>query len=524
MTRSGLGAVLRLQLRTGWVAVVAWVAGLLATYVGTVAAIGTTYGTPEQLATYGATVGSDPTMAAINGTPYGADTLGGVVANEFGFVAAIAVPLMGLLLVARSTRKAEELGLLELVRSRAVGARAPWTAALLVSGGGLVLVGAGAAVTLVVHDVPVPDAALYGASLTALGLVFAGVATLAGQLLRRSAGVVGAGVVVLGAAYVVRAVGDVKGNGWKWLSPLAWEQETRPFADSRAWPLLLALGVFVALAATGLVLVGRRDLGSAAVASRPGPARAGRFGGSQAGLALRLHGPVLLAWAVGAAALGAVFGAFTDDIDDVIAGNPDLQAVFSGGAGTDPTSWYVSFCLVLVLLMAMGAGAQVVGRVRTEETGGRLEPVLARSTSRTSWIATHATVALVGSAVVALGGGIGLAAAVAGTSGDVAGTIGASVAYLPAVLTLPALGVALVGLLPRCTVAMWAALAYVALVELLGEMLRLPDWALQVSPVHATGRLPTDEASGVAVVIVAVVVVALVVAGATGFRHRDVPR
>ncbi|MCB7136660.1 ABC transporter permease [Cellulosimicrobium marinum] len=525
MSGHGLGAVLRLQLRTGWVGLAAWTGGLVATYVATVAAIDATYGTPEQLATYGATVGADPTMAAINGTPYGADTLGGVVANEFGFVAALAVPLMGLTLVARSTRRAEEVGLLELVRSRAVSARAPWTAALLLGAGALVLVGAGAAVTLVSYGVDVGDAVLYGASLTGLGLVFAGVATLAGQLQRRASAVVGTGVVVLGAAYVLRALGDVRDNGWRWLSPLAWQQETRPFADdARVWPLLLALGVAAGLVAAGLVLVGRRDLGSAVVASRPGPVHAGALLRSTTGLAVQQHGPVLLAWAAGAALVGAVFGAFTGDVDDVVTANPDLQTLLAGATGgSDPASWYVSYCLVLTLLMATGAGAQVIGRARAEETRGRLEPVLARAVPRARWIATHAGVAVAGTVLVALAGGAGLALTAA-ADGDAAGTLAATATSLPAVLVVPSLGVALFGALPRFTAAVWGAFAYVALVELLGATLRLPGWALDLSPLHAVGRLPVEDASGVAVTLSGLLAVALVVLGIVGFRHRDIPR
>ena len=118
--RRGFTAVLRTQLRTGWLAPVVWVVALVGGYIATVAAIDGLYGTPEQLATYNETVASDPALAAINGTPYGADTLGGVVSNEFGFIAAIAIPLMGLLLVVRQTRAQEEQGMLELLRSRGV--------------------------------------------------------------------------------------------------------------------------------------------------------------------------------------------------------------------------------------------------------------------------------------------------------------------------------------------------------------------------------------------------------------------
>ncbi|WP_402466698.1 ABC transporter permease [Isoptericola aurantiacus] len=522
---SGAAAVLRLQLRTGWKALLAWTAGIVATYAATVAAIETTYATPQDLAGYAATVGADPTMAAINGTPYGADTLGGVVANEFGFIAAIAVPLMGLMLVNRSTRASEESGMLELLRSRAVGSRTPWVVALAVTAVALAVVGLGMTASLVGSGADASDAALYGASIAGLGLVFAGLATLAGQLVRRSAGVVAVGVVALGAAYVFRAIGDVKGSGWKWLSPLAWMQETRPFTDDpRVWPLLVALGVAATAGAAGLWLVGRRDLGSAAVPSRPGPSRAGRVLVRPWGLALRQHGGALVAWAAGAAAVGAVFGAFTDDVADAVAANPTLQEAFSAGVEGDPTSWYLSFTLVLLLLMAIGAGAQVVGAARAEETTGRLEPVLARSTSRTVWLGTRAVVALGGGAVVALAGGAGLALVVRDTTADAAGTLAATAAYLPAVAAVVGLGVALLGLVPRAVGLQWAAVAYVAVVEMLGETLDLPDAALQISPLHAIGRLPTQDASGTAVLVVLAVAAALLALGLAGFRRRDVPR
>ena len=333
---SGFGAVLRVQLRTGWKAPVIWVLALVGGYAATVAALDTTYGTPEQLATYEQTVGSDPAMAAINGTPYGADTLGGVAANEFGFIAAIAIPLMGLFLVARQTRAPEESGLLELLRSRGVGRRAPWTAAVVVTVVALALVGTGMALVLIAYGEPADAAWLYGASIATLGGVFAGLATFVGQLVRRAAGVTAVGIIVLGGAYLTRAIGDVRDNAWKWLSPLAWQQETRPFADdSRVWPLLLALAVVIVLVVAGLVLVGSRDLGSAMVASRPGPRRASRFGASTLGLALRAHAPAGLGWIAGAAVVGVVFGAFTDDIADAVAANPALAGMFGADAADE---------------------------------------------------------------------------------------------------------------------------------------------------------------------------------------------
>ncbi|WP_353810471.1 ABC transporter permease [Agromyces sp. SYSU T00194] len=517
----GFRAVLGVQLRTGWKAPVIWVAGLVGGYLATVAAVDGTYPTPEQLATYDATVASDPAMAAINGTPYGADTLGGVAANEFGFIAAIAVPLMGLFLVTRQTRALEETGLLELLRSRAVGRRAPWSAAVLVALVALTLVGAGMAAVLLAYGEPADAAWRYGASMAGLGAVFAGLATFVGQLVRRAAGVTAVGIVVLGGAYLLRAVGDVRDNAWKWLSPLAWQQETRPFTDDpRIWPLLLALGVAAALVVAGLALVGGRDLGAAVVPSRTGPRRAGRFQASTLGLAVRAHVPAGVGWIAGAAVVGVVFGAFTDDIADAVAANPALAGMLGADAADSVNESYAGLTLLILAYMAIGCLVQAIGRLRAEETGGRLEPTLARAVRRSGWLGTHALTAAVLACLVLLAGGAGLA----WTSGDrVDGVAAATIAYLPALLVFGGVGMLLLGALPRFTSVLWLFVAYAVFADLLGGTLSMPDQALALSPTHVVGDVPATDVDGAAEAWLGAVAAATALVGLLAFRRRDVP-
>ncbi|WP_029252276.1 ABC transporter permease [Paraoerskovia marina] len=521
--RGGLGTVLALQLRTSWLRLVLWIVGIVGVYAATLGAIDGLYPTAEALETYGATLDGDPTIAAINGIPYGATNLGGVTANEFGFIAAIALPLMALSLVVGQTRAQEESGLLELLRSRGIGARAPWVAAFLVATAAFVVVGLGIVATALAGGVDAGAVGLYALSLTALGMVFAALATFVGQFVRRGARVTSVGVAFLGIAFVARGVGNVDENAWKWLSPLAWQQETRPFdTDPRWWPLLLALGVAAALATAGLVLVGNRDLGAAFFGGRPGPARASRWGRSSLGLAVRAHLPAAVAWAVGAFGVGAVFGTFGDDVTEMVAANPELGAFLGEGEAADQ---YSTMLLLLVALMSLGLAGQGVGQIRAEETTGRIEPVLARSVSRVGWLATRGAVVAAGAAATMLAGGVGVSLTGTVDGGATAGDLlAAAGAYVPAVLVLVGLGVCVVGVAPRLTWFVWLGLAYVVVVDLLGDTLDLPDWARALSPVHAVGRVPSDPVSGWAETWLAAIAVVLFVAGLVGFRRRDVPR
>ncbi|MXP20335.1 hypothetical protein GIY30_03060 [Gordonia sp. HNM0687] len=522
----GVGAMLRLQLRTGWKVYLAWIFGLVVGYAATIVAIDGLYGTPELLATYGAALGDDAAVAAINGTPYGADNLGGVAANEFAFIAAVAFPLMATHLVVRFTRTPEESGLLELMRSRSVASWAPHVAAVVGSIVAFVLVATGMFVTLVAEGVPTERGLLYVLSLLGLGAVWTGIAVCAAQVLRRARRVYTASLVLLGLAYAARAIGDVGDNAWKWLSPLAWQQETRPFADDlRWWPLLLAAAVAGVLIGTGVRLSATRDLGSGLVAARPGPARAADHKRSIPLRAIGEHRGSIIGWTVGGLAVAVIFGSLAQEVADAVAGNPQLAQAF-GGDGSHGIDTYLSLTMLILALMAAGYLISAIGRMRGDERTGLLEVVLAQSVSRVQWIGTQLAVILIGLVLVLLVPSVGLGAAVA-VQVDDAGEIGhnllAGLAYLPAVAVFAAVSVVLFGWLPRAQPAVWGLLGYATFIGFLGGSLDWPEPILRVSPLYAVGAVPAADASGVAVLVLTLLTVALLVTGIVGFRRRDVP-
>ena len=67
----------------------------------------------------------------------------------------------------------------------------------------------------------------------------------------------------------------------------------------------------------------------------------------------------------------------------------------------------------------------------------------------------------------------------------------------PALWVLAGLATALFGVLPRATVAVsWAVSAWCALVGFLGQLLDLPQWAMDVSPFEHVPELPAQGVSG----------------------------
>ena len=117
---------------------------------------------------------------ATSGPPVALDQIGGIVVFETSLTVLIGVALMAAFTVVRHTRADEEAGRTELLASTVVGRHADTTAALLVASAS-VLVGSGVAISVLGSDFPALAAALYGASVAAIGICFAAVATVAAR-------------------------------------------------------------------------------------------------------------------------------------------------------------------------------------------------------------------------------------------------------------------------------------------------------------------------------------------------------
>src|SRR6266851_1785552 len=179
------------------------------------------------------------------------DSLGAVSAWRYGVWAAIFASLMSVFLVIRHTRADEEAGRLELVGSAAVGRLAALTAALLVAVAATVALTVLLVAALVFLGLPAAGSAAFALAITTCSLAFAALAALAAQLAAGARPARGIAIGVLGAAYLLRAVGDASGAGgpsWlTWLSPLGWTEFIRPYSENR-WQLL-ALPLATAAAA-----------------------------------------------------------------------------------------------------------------------------------------------------------------------------------------------------------------------------------------------------------------------------------
>jgi ABC-2 type transport system permease protein len=522
-TLTGSWSLVRFILRRDRVRLPVWIIGITLLVLSTAASIESLYPTQADLDKAAQTANENAALIALNAPAYGLHTLGGQAVFNVGSFGYAVMALMGMFLVGRHTRADEENGRTELLRATVLGRNAPVTAVLVVAAGAFAVLGGLITLSMLSQDLPTAGSVLYGAAMGMFGLLFACLTAVMVQLTEHNRAAVGLAGVLLGGSYVVRAIGDVGNGSLSWLSPMGWAQAARPYAGERWWTLLLLAAAAVLCVGGAFALQGVRDLGGGLVPPRPGPPVASAALVRPDGLALRLQRASLVAWTVGLGLTGVSYGSVGQDVRDLIGDNNAFEDIIAQGGGSLTDAFFTTSLLMLALI-AGGFAISSTLRLRSEETSGRAEPLLATGLGRTRWVTSYVGVALGGSAALmaAAGLGMGLTYGIAVSDlGQVGRLVGAAVGFVPALWLLVGVTLVLFGLAPRATTAAWGVLVACFVTGLFGELLDLPSWVVDLSPFQHVPNMPADGFALTPILTLTGVAAALIVVGVVGFRRRD---
>jgi ABC-2 type transport system permease protein len=525
---AGTGALVRLMLRRDRVRLPVWILVFVAVAASSTSATVGLYPTLAGRVQAAATVNNTPALVALYGAVADPTSLGAISIVKLAALGSAMVAVLGMLTVVRHTRAEEESGRLELLGATVVGRQAPLTAALLVAVLANLALGVLTALGQIGAGLPAAGSFAFGLSWSGAGIAFAGIAALVAQLTSSARTANGITAGVLGVAYLLRAVGDTAPAGgvrWlSWLSPIGWAQLVHAYAGDRWWLLALPVALAVVAAGAAYRLAARRDLGAGLLPDRPGPATAARWLASPLALAWRLQRGSVLVWAAAFLLLGAVLGNIASSVTGMLDSPQARDMILQLGGVQGLTDAFLATELGFVGIFAAAFGVSSAMRLRAEETGQRAEPVLAGAVGRTRYAASHLVVALAGSAVLVLAAGVGAALTRAAHTGDTAEwgrLLAAAAVQIPAAWVLVGIVVAVFGWAPRGTMAGWAALVVFVLIGEFGPLLKLEQWARDVSPFAHVPRLPGGEFTATPLVWLVAVTAVLVVAGLVGFRRRD---
>lgn len=524
-TLTGTGLLVRAALRRDRIMLVVWIVLLVGTVYASAAATPGLYPDPAVRIATARGWNDTPAVVALYGPITDPGSLGELSMTKMTVLYAVLVGVMALVVVRRHLRAEEESGRTELVAATRVGRHAALAAALVTVAAASLALGAGAATVNAVAGLPVRGSILFGAAWAGTGLVFGAATALACQFsssTRTCAMIAAAG---LGGAFAVRMAGDTTRTWVSWLSPLGWNTRLLGWSDApRWWVLGLYLALSVLLTAVAVVLSSRRDLGSGLLAARPGPLRGARSLAGPLALTWRGTRGAFAAWAAAALALGALFGAITPTITDLLSTPGAREMIVNlGGAGALEDSMVAAETGIIAVMVTCFA-VMVAAHAGADEHAGRTELALASGAGRGRTAGAVALVALLGATVLLVLVGVALAVgyAVSGASGDAWRLVPAGVVHAPAVWVVTALTLLVQALRSRWTWAGWVlVVAFLTLGEF-GELLKLPGWVQDLSPYAHTPRWPAEAVGWLPLVLLALTAAVTTGVAWVVYRRRDI--
>lgn len=525
----GTGSILKLIFRQDRFKIIVWLLSLILVTLSAAYAYPEVYKTEEDRMGFVLTM-ENPAMEAMIGPVYEAESypISAIFAHEMLLFSVIAVAIMNILLIGRSTRTDEEDGRLEFLCSLPVGRLshivAVLTEAFILNLLLTVLVGVGLS-TIGLDGMTVQSSFLYGSILGSIGFLFAAITALFAQLAKTSRGAIGLSFAVLIISYIVRAIGDVNSDTLSLVSPLGWSVRTGVFIDNNWWPIVLAFGVGIILATIVLYLNALRDLGSGFIPERKGRINASFLLKTPLGFIFRMQRTNIISWAIVIFLLSAAFGAILGDLEKYYGDMELLQAFLANNPNYSLTEQFIAMLIVILSIISAIPAVMAILKLKGEEGKSRTEHFYSRAVSRTGLMASYVVTALIVSVIMQFLLAVGLWSASAALAGDTISfgkALSSALAFLPAIWILIGIVVFLIGFIPRAVSFIWAYFTFCFIVIYLGELLNFPDWVNHLSSFTHVPQLLVEDVNVLSLSIMTVVAVLFGMAGIIGYRKRDI--
>jgi len=289
--------------------------------------------------------------------------------------------------------------------------------------------------------------------------------------------------------------------------------------------LLLPVASSALLLAVAARLSARRDIGTGVISAHDAAAPRLRLLSSPTVQALRSERGSLLVWLTGVAVFSLVLGTISKDISSqgITKSLREQIAKLGSGSILTPTGYIAFVFLFFILAVSLFVCAQL-GAARREESEERLETLLAQPVGRVRWLGGRLLLATCAAVLLALAAGVltWAGASSQGVAISLPRMLEAGANCLPVALLFLGLAALAYGLVPRASAAIAYGLVTVAFLwELVGALLSVPRWLVDLTPFEHVGLVPTQPFRAGAAAAMVAIGLAAALAALAAFRRRD---
>ncbi|HLQ96579.1 MAG TPA: tetronasin resistance protein [Pseudogracilibacillus sp.] len=455
-------------------------------------------------------------------------TLGAMYAHEMLLFCGLFAMIIAALHVISHTRKEEELGLTELIRSFQVGRQANALATVmqvLLINILLVLLIAGVMISFGADTITAEGSFLFAASIGAAGLIGAGIALMMAQIMPTSTASTGTTLGIIGLLYIIRASTDAANADFSMLNPMGWTYLTYPFTENNWLPLVYALALSLLLVLLAFVLEGARDMGAGYLPQRKGKEKASKWLLSIPGLFLKLNKATIISWLIAFLVLGAAYGSIYGDMQTFLESNDVVEQMFTQSGSTIEESFTGTIMMVLIGLVSLLPIA-IINKLFAEESRGHLSQLLATKVTRAQLYWSSLGIAVLAGVLSILFtagslGGTALTSMENSQELSMKDFLAAGYNFLPSVLFFIGLASLALGWTPKLGKIVYIYLIYSFMLSYFEGVLDLPDWFLKTAVQSWIPQMPMESFSVTPFVVITGGSMVCMIMGYAGYRGRD---
>ncbi|MEG0772612.1 MAG: tetronasin resistance protein [Clostridium sp.] len=435
---------------------------------------------------------------------------------------------MAALHVVSHTRKEEDHGLTELVRSFQVGRQANSLAVIIEVVIINILLAIFIAVVMIsfgADTISAKGSFLFGASIGIAGILGAAIALVMSQIMPTSSGATGSSLGIVGLLYILRGGTDVSNVDLSMVNPMGWTYLTYPFTENNWLPIIFASAFCIITVIIAFALEGGRDMGAGYLPVREGRESAKKSLLSVPGLFIKLNKGVMISWLVAFVILGAAYGSIYGDMQTFLSSNEMMKQMFTLSGVSIEESFTGTIMMVMIGMVSILPIA-IVNKLYSEEVRLHLSQLYATKVTRGQLYWTSVIMAMVAGIVGILLASLGLGGTAISAMGDssvmnMGDFIAAGYNFLPSVLFFVGLAALALGFSPKLGKITYVYLGYSFALNYFGGILDLPEWFSKTAIQSWIPRMPVDKFDGTIFITITVISIVFMVFGYIGYSKRD---
>lgn len=454
-------------------------------------------------------------------------TLGAMYAHEMLLFCGLFAMTISILHVIGHTRKEEDLGLTELVRSFQIGRQANSLAVILETVFINILLAfliGGVMMSFDANTILGNGSFLFGVSIGMAGIIGAVIALVMAQIMPVSSAAIGSSLGIMGLLYIIRAGTDISNVNLSMVNPLGWTYLTYPFTENNLSPIIFALIFSVIMIVIAFALEGGRDMGAGYLPEREGRANAKKSLLSVHGLFIKLNKGIIISWLIAFIILGAAYGAIYGDMQSFLESNEMLQQMFTHSGVSIEESFTGTIMMVMIGLVTI-LPITIVNKLFSEEKNLYLSQIYGTKVKRSQLYWTSILLAIVVAIIGVLlaAGGLGGTAISVMKDGsmDIFDFFTIGYNLLPSVLFFIGLAALALGWISKLGKMIYVYLVYSFLLNYFEGILDLPEWFTKTAPQAWLPKMPMEDFNIKIFIIITVISILLMIIGYYGYNRRD---